>query len=60
MMKKYNNKFVEETYIADACASGLDLVKFLEEELFVSVYKRTIDLEKELIKMAVKEAQYAV
>jgi len=57
---KYNNQFVEETYIADACESGPDLVRFLEEELFVTAYKRSIDLEKELVAMAIKEAKYAV
>lgn len=58
--EKYNNQFVEETYIADACESGPDLIKFLEEELFVSAYKRSIDLDKELVKMAISEAKYAV
>ncbi|PHR56338.1 MAG: hypothetical protein COA44_08250 [Arcobacter sp.] len=57
---KYNNQFVEETYIADACESGPDLIKFLEEELFVSAYKRSIDLEKELVKMAIQEVKYAI
>ena len=57
---KYNNKFVEEVYIADACESGQDLTHFMEEELFVSVYKRSIDLHKEVVKMAVKEAKHEV
>jgi hypothetical protein len=53
--EKYNNQFVEEIYIASAEESSQDLVKFLEEELFVSVYKRTIELEKELVEMAIRE-----
>jgi len=57
---KYNNQFVEETYIADACESGPDLIRFLEEELFVTAFKRSIDLEKELVAMAIKEAKSAV
>jgi len=57
---KYNNQFVEEIYIADACESGPDLIRFLEEELFVTAYKRSVDLEKELVSMAMKEANYAV
>ncbi len=57
---KYNNQFVEETYIADACDIGQDLTGFLEEELFVSVFKRTIDLEKEMVNIAIIEAQYAI
>ena len=58
--EKYNNKFVEEVYIADTCESGHDLTRFIEEELFVSVFKRTIDLDKEIVKMAIQEATYAV
>ena len=54
---KYNNQFVEEVYLADACETGQDLTRFIEEELFVSVYKRTIDLDKEIVKMAIKEAR---
>jgi len=57
---KYNNKFVEEVYIADACETGPDLTRFIEEELFVSVYKRTIDLDKEMVKMAINEAHNAI
>lgn len=57
---KYNNKFVEETYIADACETGPDLVRFLEEELFVTAYKRSIDVDKELIKMAIRETKNAI
>ena len=54
---KYNNQFVEEVYIANTNEDGHDLVKFLEEELFVSVFKRTIDIEKELVSMSIKEAR---
>jgi len=58
--EKYDNQFVEETYIADACESGPDLIKFIEEELFVTAFKRSIDLDKELAKMAIQEAKYAI
>lgn len=54
---KYNSQFVEDVYIANTGESGHDLVQFLEEELFVSVYKRTVDIEKEIVKMAIKEAR---
>ena len=57
---KYDNQFVEETYIADACETGQDLTRFLEEELFVSVFKRSIDLEKEIVNIAISEAKYAI
>ena len=58
--EKYNNQFVEDIYIADSCTTGQDLGRFLEEELFLSVYKRSIDLSKELLKMAVAETKYAI
>lgn len=54
---KYNNQFVEDTYIADSRESGQDLVKFLEEELFVTAYKRSINIEKEIVEMAIMEAK---
>lgn len=57
--EKYNSQFIEDIYIADACTTGHDLERFLEEELFASVYKRSIDMNKELIKMAVAEAGHA-
>ena len=57
---KYDNQFVEEAYIADACETGQDLTRFIEEELFVTVYKRNIELEKEIVKMAISEAKYAI
>ncbi len=57
---KYDSEFVEEAYIADACETGQDLTRFIEEELFVTVYKRTIELEKEIVKMAVSEAKHAI
>jgi len=55
--EKYNNQFVEEIYIATACEGGQELVRFLEEELFVSVFKRQINLEKELVQMAIREVK---
>ena len=57
---KYNNQFIEEVYIADACEVGQDLTRFLEEELFVSVYKRGIELEKEIVSMAAEEVFHAI
>jgi len=55
--EKYNNQFVEDVYIANTSEEGQDLVKFLEEELFVSVYKRYIEIEKELVTMAIEEVK---
>jgi len=54
---KYNSQFIEEIYIANTNEDGHDLVKFLEEELFVSVFKRTINIEKELVSMSIQEAK---
>ncbi len=58
--EKYDNQFVEEVYLADACEAGQDLTRFIEEELFVTVFKRSIDLDKEIVAMAVKEAKYEI
>jgi hypothetical protein len=58
--EKYSSQFIEDIYIADACKTGHDLERFLEEELFASVFKRSIDMNKELIKMAVAEAKHAI
>ena len=57
---KYDNQFVEEVYIADACEIGQDLTRFIEEELFVTVYKRSINLDKEIVNMATQEIDYAI
>ncbi len=50
-----NNRFVEMAYIADAYGSGNDLKKFLEEELFLHVIIRKIDLGEEVISLALSE-----
>lgn len=57
---KYDNQFVEEVYIADACDVGQDLTRFIEEELFVTVHKRSIKLDKEVVNMAAEEMLYAI
>lgn len=39
-----HNRFVEKVYIADAYGSGAELKRFLEEELFLTVMIRKIEL----------------
>jgi hypothetical protein len=50
--RKYNSKFVESAYIADAIGVSGDLKKYLEEEMFLSVFVRHIDLGVEVCEMA--------
>ncbi|MCF6339352.1 MAG: hypothetical protein L3J10_01180 [Sulfurimonas sp.] len=52
---KYDSKFIESTYIADGIGVSNALKKYLEEEIFLSVYVRKIDLGKELCNMAKAE-----
>lgn len=49
------NRFVETVYIADAYGSGSDLKRYLEEELFLNVLIRNIDLSDEVIALAMIE-----
>ncbi len=55
--EKFKSKFVETVYIADAVGFSPDLKKYLEEEMFLSVYVRHIDLNMELCEMAKAELQ---
>lgn len=53
---KYDSKFVETIYIADGIGVSPDLKSYLEEEMFLSVYIRKIDLCISLCDMAKAEA----
>ncbi|MEK6659423.1 MAG: hypothetical protein AABY36_07075 [Campylobacterota bacterium] len=53
---KYDSKFVETIYIADGIGISPDLKSYLEEEMFLSVYIRKIDLCISLCDMAKAEA----
>lgn len=46
------DRFVETVYIADAYGSGAELKRYLEEELFLSVLIRKIDLGDAVISLA--------
>jgi len=53
---KYDSKFIETIYIADGIGVSSDLKSYLEEEMFLSVYVRKIDLSISLCDMAKAEA----
>jgi hypothetical protein len=50
--KQYNSDFVETVYIADSVGVSSDLKRYLEEEMFLNVYIRHIDLAMELCEVA--------
>jgi hypothetical protein len=54
---KYDGKFVESVYIADGCGISSDLKGYLEEEMFLSVYVRKIDLAMQVCEMAKAELE---
>lgn len=51
------NRFVETIYIADTYGSGTELKRYLEEELFLNVLIRRIDLGDEVISLAISEEE---
>ena len=53
--KKYDSKFVQSVYMADSVGVSSELKKFLEEEMFLSVYIRDINLGEELAKLSKME-----
>lgn len=53
--EKYQSQFVETVYIADAVGVSKDLKGYLEEEMFLSVYIRKINLGFELSAIAKAE-----
>ena len=53
---KYDSKFIEIIYIADGVGVSPDLKNYLEEEMFLSVYVRKIDLAISLCDLAKAEA----
>jgi hypothetical protein len=52
---KYESKFIENIYIADSIKVTSDLKRYLEEEMFLNVYIRTIDLGAEVCELAKEE-----
>lgn len=49
------NRFIETVYIADGYGSSNELKRYLEDELFVSVMIRKIDLGEEVISLSLHE-----
>ncbi|MDD2790697.1 MAG: hypothetical protein PHU40_08565 [Sulfurimonas sp.] len=52
---KYKSTFIENVYIADGFGITLDLKRYLEEEMFLSVYVRKIDLGMQVCELAKAE-----
>ncbi|MFA5233111.1 MAG: hypothetical protein WC390_01835 [Sulfurimonas sp.] len=52
---KYNSKFIENIYIADGVGVTGELKNYLEEEIFLNVFVRKIDLSVALCGMAKAE-----
>ena len=53
--KKYENNFIESVYIAATCDVGNSLKNYLEEELFLKVYMRQVDIPSEVFDLAKRE-----
>ena len=49
---KFESKFIENVYIADGVGISSDLKRYLEEEMFLSVYVRHIELGAEVSELA--------
>ena len=52
---RFESNFIENLYVADSVGVSSELKKYLEEEMFLSVYVRKIDLAMELCDMAKME-----
>lgn len=52
---KYESEFIEDIYIADGIGISTDLKKYLEEEMFLNVVVRKIDIAQELSDIAKAE-----
>jgi len=53
--ERYNSKFIESIYIADSIGVSGDLKSYLEEEMFLSVFIRQINLGSEISELAQAE-----
>ncbi|WP_304544388.1 hypothetical protein [Sulfurimonas microaerophilic] len=52
---RYESKFIENIYIADNTQVSNDLKRYLEEEMFLNTYIRTVDLGAEICELAKEE-----
>ncbi|MDQ7044084.1 MAG: hypothetical protein Q9M34_11235 [Sulfurimonas sp.] len=55
--EKYDSQFVETVYIADGVGVSSDLKSYLEEEMFLNVYLRKMDINMEMCELAKSEIQ---
>jgi len=53
--ERFNSEFIENVYIADSVGVSPDFKKYLEEEMFLNVYVRHIDLTLEVCEIAKME-----
>ena len=53
--KKYESQFIESVYIADGVGVSTDLKRYLEEEMFLSVYVRQLNIPMEVAQLAKME-----
>ncbi len=52
---KYESKFIENVYVADCVGISSDLKRYLEEEMFLNVYVRHVELAAEVSELAILE-----
>lgn len=57
---KYESEFVQNVYVADGVGISQDLKRYLEEEMFLDVYVRHIDLASSVCDLAKVELGYEV
>ncbi|MEA2111342.1 MAG: hypothetical protein U9P71_04775 [Campylobacterota bacterium] len=57
---RYDNEFVESVYIAECSESSEDLKRYLEEELFLSVVVRHVELNDFLVDISQEEVENAL
>ena len=50
--EKYESQFIENVYIADGVGISSELKRYLEEEMFLSVYVRHVELGAEVAELA--------
>ena len=50
--KKYESQFIENVYIADGVGISIELKRYREEEMFLSVYVRHLELGVEVAELA--------
>lgn len=57
---KYESEFVQNVYVADGIGVSQDLKRYLEEEMFLDVYVRQIDLASSISDLTKMELGYEV